>query len=160
MQMLRQNFWSLWTHKSGVRRLKLLMFHAVIAALSKRQLLSFSINYRYLHHGFGCVTDSFWTVDGNSYSKADKFWESWRQGLDTLPRHIRSLEVLKVCSTRSHRDRDEWFMLNHNNKQRVSWDGSITAVAHERNRIIQANWTQWLVTENLALFCKITKRFF
>lgn len=48
--------------------------------------------------------------DGNSHNEADKFnsEESWEKGgLETLPRHIKSLEVLKVCSTRSHRDGDE-----------------------------------------------------
>lgn len=79
-----------------------------------------------------------------------------------LPRHIKSLEVLKYVphipiGTETRDSCGGHTSASTMNKGSPETEASMFEVfttANERNCIIQANWTQRLVTENLALFCK------
>lgn len=148
------------------------MFHALTATLVKTpQLLSFSINYRFLHHsfGFGCATDFSRQLMENSHNKPDKYNSGKRleKGRpEMLPRHIKSLEVLKYVphipigteTSDSCWGHTPASTMNKGSPETEASTFEVFTIANERNCIIQANWTQWLVTENLALFCTNSNR--
>lgn len=101
--MVRQSFTQLfrvfWRHKSEVKSLKLPMFHAVTAMLSKQQFLSFSINYTFFHHSFGCAAEflgQLMEIPKTSQTSII-LGKSRKRRLEMSPRHIKSLEVLKYA---------------------------------------------------------------
>lgn len=83
-----------------------------------------------------------------------------------LPRHIKSLEVLKYVphipigteTSDSCGGHTSASTMNKGSPETEASMFEVLTIANERNCIIQANWTQRLVTENLALFCKNSNR--